>query len=67
MATMFEKRHKVYQSGGWGNKGKSIIQFRTMAQCHSFFYPLPGLAFFGLLFLQCCVYDVLNVVLLICY
>ena len=31
MATMFEKRYKVYQSGGWGNKGKSIIQFRTMA------------------------------------
>ena len=31
MATMFEKRKKVFQGGGWGNKGKQVITFRTMA------------------------------------
>ena len=31
MATMFEKRRKVFQGGGWGNKGKQVITFRTMA------------------------------------
>ena len=31
MATMFEKRRKVFQGGGWGNKGKQVLTFRTMA------------------------------------
>jgi len=31
MAVMFEKRKKVFQSGGWGNKGKQVITFRSMA------------------------------------
>ena len=31
MATMFEKRKKVFQGVGWGNKGKQVITFRTMA------------------------------------
>ena len=31
MATMFEKRKKVFQGGGWGNKGKQVITFRTMS------------------------------------
>ena len=31
MAVMFEKRKKVFQSGGQGNKGKQVITFRTMA------------------------------------
>ena len=31
MAVMFEKRKKVFQGGGWGNKGKQVVTFRTMA------------------------------------
>ena len=31
MAVMFEKRKKVFQGGGWGNKGKQVITFRSMA------------------------------------
>ena len=31
MAVMFEKRKKVFIGGGWGNKGKKVIAFRSMA------------------------------------
>ena len=31
MAEMWEKRHKVVESGGWGRNLKSYEKFRTMA------------------------------------
>ena len=31
MAEMWEKKHKVVESGGWGRNLKSFEKFRTMA------------------------------------
>jgi hypothetical protein len=31
MAEMWEKKHRVVESGGWGRNLKSIEKFRTMA------------------------------------
>ncbi len=31
MAVMFEKRHRVVESGGWGKPSKSVLKFRSMA------------------------------------
>jgi len=31
MAEMWEKKHKVVESGGWGRNLKSFIKFRSMA------------------------------------
>tara|TARA_B100000745_G_C20093009_1_gene373649 strand:+ start:599 stop:808 length:210 start_codon:yes stop_codon:yes gene_type:complete len=31
MAEMWEKKHKVVESGGWGRNLKSYIKFRSMA------------------------------------